>query len=64
MCVLVDREKKRDASYRHKQTELDYVNSNSNSNSNCICYTRIALQVSQVFVRKMKYYQVLGPKKK
>ncbi len=46
--MRVTRERKRDVSYRHKQTELVYVN----SHSNCVCSTRIALQFSQVFVRK------------
>ncbi len=67
MCVLADREKKRKkkrrASYRHTQTESDYVNTNSNKyyqySSDFIYSTRIALLFSQVFVRKMTYHQVL-----
>lgn len=55
----------------HRQlTELDYVNSNvsrsssSSINSDRACSAHIILQLSQVFVGRIKYYQVLLKKKR
>ncbi len=56
VCTCLWIEKERDSSYRHKQNELDYVN----SNSDFVWSTRITLRFqSSARERKMKYRQVL-----
>ncbi len=42
MCIWIEkRERRKNASYHHKQTELDCVNSSSSSiNSDYVCATR------------------------